>query len=93
MLDRGEADYFIGGYVINFVTAELAIVAGALGVALLTWPDVPWTGLKWSLIALVIPLPLVTYPWSKTLWLALDLVFRPVTFGDLAGHGENPVGG
>ena len=92
VLDRGEADYFIGGYVVNFVTAEFAIAAAALGTAIWTWPDVPWTAIKWGLIGLMIPLPFITYPWSKTLWLALDLIFRPLTLGDLSGHGENPEG-
>lgn len=88
-LDRGEADYFIGGYVVNFVTAEFAIALGALGVIVGTWPDVPWTGLKWALIGLMIPGPILTYPWAKTLWLAIDLVFRPPTLVDFEGHGEN----
>jgi uncharacterized protein (DUF983 family) len=88
-LDRGEADYFIGGYVINFVTAEFAVAAGALAAILLTWPDVPWNAVKWGLLALMVPLPVLTYPVAKTLWLAIDLVFRPVTWADLAGHGEN----
>ena len=33
-MDRGEEDYFIGGYLLNFVGAELVIVVGAfLGMA------------------------------------------------------------
>jgi uncharacterized protein (DUF983 family) len=90
VLDRGEPDYFIGGYLVNFVAAELAIALGALGAVLWTWPDVPWNGIKWALLALMVPLPIVTYPWAKTLWLAVDLTLRPVTLADLAGHGENP---
>ena len=94
--DRGEHDYFLGTYVVNFVTAELLICAGALAGILLTWPDVPWNALKWTLMAMVVPLPLLFYPWAKTLWLAIDLHFRPVTLNDLEGHGENdplPPGG
>jgi hypothetical protein len=87
--DRGEDDYFIGSFVVNFVTAELLICAGALAGILLTWPDVPWTGLKWTLMALIVPMPFLFYPWAKTLWLAVDLHFRPVTLRDLEGHGEN----
>jgi uncharacterized protein (DUF983 family) len=89
--DRGEDDYFIGSFVVNFVTAELLICAGALAGILLTWPDVPWTALKWSLIAIMIPVPVLFYPWAKTVWLAVDLTFRPVTLNDLEGHGENEV--
>ncbi len=88
-LDRGEPDHFLGAYVVNFVTAEFIIAFAALGVGWATWPDVPWTALKWGLIALMIPAPFVTYPWARTFWLAIDLIFRPVTLRDLEGHGEN----
>jgi uncharacterized protein (DUF983 family) len=87
--DRGEDDYFIGSFVVNFVTAELLICAGALAGILLTWPDVPWTALKWALIGFMLPTPFLFYPWAKTIWLAVDLTFRPVRRADLQGHGEN----
>ncbi|CAN5800115.1 hypothetical protein BH23GEM11_BH23GEM11_14320 [soil metagenome] len=87
--DRGEDDYFLGTFVVNFVAVELLICAGALAGILLTWPDVPWTALKWTLMAFVVPTPFLLYPWAKTIWLAVDLNFRPVTRADLAGHGEN----
>jgi hypothetical protein len=88
-LDRGEPDYFLGSYVVNFVTAELLICAGALAGILATWPDVPWTALKWGLMAGIVPAPILFYPFAKTIWLAIDLTFRPLTRGDLEGHGEN----
>ncbi len=88
-LDRGEADYFIGGYTVNFVVAEFTIAAGAVAAVLLTWPEVPWNTIKWALIAFMIPFPIFTYPWSKSLWLAIDLIFRPLTLLDIEAHGEN----
>jgi hypothetical protein len=33
--------------------------------------------------------PVAFYPFAKTLWLAADLIFRPLALKDLAGHGEN----
>ncbi len=91
--DRGEDDYFIGSFTINLVVAELIVCIAALVGILATWPDVPWMGLKWALIALIIPVPALFYPFAKTLWLAVDLTFRPVRFQDLAGHGENTTDG
>ena len=88
-LDRGEPDYFLGGYVVNFVAAELLIVAVAFAAAVLTWPDVPWKAIQWGLLLLMVPVPILFYPFAKSLWLAVDLVFRPVTLADLEGHGEN----
>ena len=42
---------------------------------ILTVPDIPWV----SLLMVVVPLmtigPMIVYPFSKTLWLAIDLGF------------------
>lgn len=89
LTDRGEADYFIGSYVVNFVTAEFIIALGALVAIGSMWPDVDWTRIKWALWASIIPVPIFFYPWAKTIWLAIDLVLRPATLSDLEAHGEN----
>jgi uncharacterized protein (DUF983 family) len=89
LTDRGEADYFIGSYVVNFVTAEFLIAFGALVAIGSMWPDVDWTRIKWALWASIIPVPIFFYPWAKTIWLAIDLVLRPATLSDLEAHGEN----
>ncbi len=88
-LDRGEPDYFIGSFVINFVTAELLIVVGGLVAILLTWPEVPWEGLKWGLMLTIAPVPFLFYPFARTIWLAIDLTFRPPVLAEFEGHGEN----
>jgi hypothetical protein len=89
ILDRGESDYFLGGYTVNFVVAELLIVLGGAAGIVFTWPQVPWALITWGLILLMVVAPILFYPFSRTLWLAIDLIFRPLTLGDLAGHGEN----
>ncbi len=81
-LDRGESDYFIGAYTINLIVAEIIVVIAMLSVMLYTWPTVPWETMKWGIIAMTIAAPLVTYPFSKSVWLALDLMFRPATLQD-----------
>ena len=89
LFERDEKDYFIGSYTLNFIGAELMIVGAGLVVLFATWPDVPWNALKWGLLALMVPFPFFTYPFAKTIWLAVDLLFRPPTLADFAGHGEN----
>lgn len=76
-LDRGERDFFIGAYTINLIVAELIVVFGGLAVMLLSWPAVPWTALTWGLAAAVAIGPILLYPYSKQVWLATDLIFRP----------------
>lgn len=77
--DRGYEDNFIGGYLVNFIVAELIVVAGGCAVMYATWPNVPWEGITYGLAALMVPVPFLTYPYSKALWLAIDLHFQPVT--------------
>ena len=75
--DRGEHDFFIGAYLVNLIVAELAVVAGMLAGMWALWPEVPWRTLKLVLIPVAILFPLVTYPFSKSIWLAVDLTFQP----------------
>lgn len=86
--DRGEADAFIGGYTINFVAAELLAALTLVVVLLATWPDVPWRGLMWGGAALMIVLPMLFFPFSRTLWLAIDLTFRPAHEDDFTVRGQ-----
>jgi len=88
--DRGEPDYFIGGYTINFVMAELVAVSVLVLTALVRWPDVPWRGLMWGGALLMVLMPLLFYPSSRTLWLAIDLTFRAAEENDFTARQEVP---
>jgi uncharacterized protein (DUF983 family) len=85
-LHRGESDYFIGAYLLNLVAVEIlfALVLGAIFVA--TYPDVPWELLQWGGLVLMIAGAVLCYPFSKAIWLAADLIFRPVSPEELEWH-------
>ena len=74
---REEQGYIVGAYMFNIIVAELIFAAVFVGVLLLTWPQPPWTVLTYGGAALMIVLPLVFYPFSRTIFLAFDLLFRP----------------
>ena len=75
--DRGNRDHFVGAYLVNLIIAEL-IFAIALGVWILSvWPDVPWDRLEVVLVAAMLAAPLLLYPFTRTVWLAADLIFDP----------------
>ncbi len=63
-----------------------ASVAGAVAVA--TWPTPPWTLMTVGGVALMILTPLVFLPFSKVLFLAFDLFFRPPVESDFAAPSE-----
>ena len=76
-LDRGESDYFYGAYMLNFVAAELLAIGAFVIALVVTWPSPPWTALTYGTVAIAVIAPIVLYPTTKALWLALDLMFRP----------------
>lgn len=82
--DRGEEDYWIGGFMLNFVVGELIAVAFFLGAILATWPAVPWSLVLYGSIVPAALGPALAYPFSRNLWFALDLVFRPAEPHDFA---------
>lgn len=80
--DRGEHDHFLGAYLINFIVAEMLVVIGLVAFMIATWPAVPWSALTWGLVLMVVVAPFGTYPYSRAVWLALDMRIQPERPGD-----------
>ena len=85
-LERGEHDYFVGSMMFNFITAGMLFIGVLVAVLIFTWPDVPWDALQYGAPALIVAAPFVLFPFSKLLWLAFDLMLRPVTPEEMAWH-------
>jgi uncharacterized protein (DUF983 family) len=87
--ERGEEGYQVGSYMFNIIAAELIFAAIFLGAVIATWPTPPWTLLEVGGIALMIVIPVLFFPFSKLLFLAFDLAFRPAAREEL----RPPAGG
>jgi uncharacterized protein (DUF983 family) len=73
--------YWLGAIAINTI-ATMGVFAVAFVTAMvLTWPDPPWTAITVGVVTLNTAFPVAFYPWSKTLWIALDLSMHPVEPG------------
>jgi uncharacterized protein (DUF983 family) len=77
LLERGEPDYFIGAYTLNLIALEILLAGVFLVVVVVTWPNPPWNALQYGGVALSIAGAVLCYPFAKTTWLAIDLIFRP----------------
>jgi uncharacterized protein (DUF983 family) len=77
LLERGEPDYFIGAYTLNLIAVETLLAGVFLVVVVVTWPNPPWNALQYGGVALSIAGAVLCYPFAKTTWLAIDLIFRP----------------
>ncbi len=70
------------------VSIVVLLVAGILGFVL-TYPELPLLPLVSSAIAVATLFPIFFYPFSKTVWTAIDLRIRPPEPGEVrAGFGD-----
>ncbi|HUF11775.1 MAG TPA: DUF983 domain-containing protein [Longimicrobiales bacterium] len=76
-LDRGETDFWIGAWMLNLVGVETAFTALLVTGIVILWPDVPWRAVTWTGVIGMIALPLLLFPISRTLWLAIDMTLHP----------------
>lgn len=70
-----EQGYYVGAMIVNIGAAELLALILIIIATIWTWPDIP----VWEIviIGVVVNLlfPIVFYPLTKTLWLAIDLAY------------------
>ncbi|MFI5210760.1 MAG: DUF983 domain-containing protein [Gemmatimonadales bacterium] len=81
-LERGEEGYVVGAYMFNIIAAELLFAVAFLVVVIWRWPSPPWEVLEYGGLVLMVAAPFLFYPFSRSLFLAFDLVFRPEADGD-----------
>jgi uncharacterized protein (DUF983 family) len=77
VLEREEG-YWTGAIAANLIVTELLMAAGVLVSLLATWPTPPWTliTIVWGIFTVVFPFAF--FPFSRMIWLAFDLFFRPI---------------
>lgn len=83
-LERGEQGYQVGSYMFNIIAAELIWAACFLGALVATWPSPPWDVLLYGGVVMMVVAPFILFPFSKMLFLAFDLTFRPPAPADFA---------
>jgi hypothetical protein len=76
-LERGERGYWLGAYFFNLMAVETVFSVWMAGFLFVTWPDPPWGVFQITTIILMVLVPFVFFPFSKTLFLAFDLLMRP----------------
>ncbi len=76
-----EEGFFLGAYVINLAITEGLLIVFAIIPSIVLFAANPNMSIRpliiSGLIAAVLG-PLAFYPFSKTLWTAIELIFRPV---------------
>ena len=68
-----EEGYYVGAMTVNVVVAEILTILLLATVTIWTWPNIPVNPLVFTGVGFNILFPLLFYPVTKTLWLAIDL--------------------
>lgn len=71
-----EPGYWAGALIINMAAALAVFFAVLIGGMVLTWPEVPWTGLTIAIFVSMAIVPIGFYPWSKSIWLAIEMSYH-----------------
>lgn len=79
-----ESGYWAGAITLNTAFIFATFLVTFVGGMVLTWPDVPWTTLLIVLVILNVSLPILFYPLSKTLWVAMEMGWNPLEPEEIA---------
>ncbi len=80
--ERNPGD-FVGAVGINTILNFGLVLAGLIAFVVVTYPDIPAGPWVFLVAAAYLPVPVLLYPVSKTLWLAVDLLMQPVREGEV----------
>lgn len=72
----------MGAYLVNLIIAELLFAFGFAIWLVSVWPEVPWGRMEVVAVIAMILSPIITYPFTRTVWLAADLIFDPPKASD-----------
>lgn len=79
--------HWLGSWFLNVCVVQ-ALVIGILAIGVgVTWPDPPIVAIGVGAAAAAVLAPIAFFPVSRTLWTAIDLVMRPLDFGDGVAPG------
>ena len=76
---RSSDSYYSGAMLTNLAVAEGLFAVVFATVLIVSWPNVPWDTLTWSMPLGVALAPVLLLPFAKVVWLTFDVAFRPVT--------------
>jgi uncharacterized protein (DUF983 family) len=72
-----EEGYWVGAIIINTAVTETLFLAVFLTILFASLPDIRWLHLLATALLLNGLFPVVFFPYSKTIWMALNLYFNP----------------
>ena len=72
-----EDGYWVSAIIVNLAVIEGLFLVLFIAVVLATAPEVEWAPLLTVGVVMNVVFPIFFYPYSKTVWMAVDLYFHP----------------
>ncbi len=85
-----EDGYWLGAMMINTAVTFVVFVIVLVGSLIATWPDPPVVPLVVAVVTVNAIVPVIGYPFSKTLWVALERAFRRASERAHPGYAPRP---
>lgn len=77
-----EEGYWVSAVIVNMAVIEALFLVLFLVVVIGSAPEVPWGPLIVLATAFNLLFPIFWYPFSKTIWMGIDLYFHPLETAD-----------
>jgi uncharacterized protein (DUF983 family) len=81
---RSDDNYFSGAMFFGLLIGEGLAVVGIIAAIMITSPDVPWTVIQYGAPLVLLAVMVAVFPLSRVVWLAVDVMMRPVEPSELA---------
>jgi uncharacterized protein (DUF983 family) len=76
--ERTDQNYFSGAMFFGLLISETLVVLTLVVAMFITWPNVPWDAIQWGAAAGLIIVAPALIPFSRVVWLSIDVLLRPV---------------
>lgn len=84
---RRTPGHWLGSWFLSVLLVQSVLVVTITIVVAVTWPSRPSVLVFVAMAGLAVSVPVLFFPFSRTLWTAIDLVMRPLEFGDGVAPG------
>jgi uncharacterized protein (DUF983 family) len=79
--------HWLGSWFLNICVAQTAVVMVLIVGVAITYPDSPMGLIALLTVVAALAVPLGFFPFSRTIWSAIDLAMRPLEFDDGVAPG------
>jgi uncharacterized protein (DUF983 family) len=79
--------HWLGSWFLNICLVQLVVVLILIISVAATWPDPPMWIIGGATAASALVVPFLFFPYSRTLWMAIDLAMRPLDYDEGVAPG------